>query len=77
MAHKAMTHLSEQRVIKAIQGLDAQGLSLRQIAKFLSQTGVPTKNKGVKWHPMMISRILKRATESLDAGWLARQRKTR
>ncbi len=61
-ADKVSTHLSEHRVIRAIQGLDAQGLSLRQIAKFLSQTGVPTKNRGVKWHPMMVSRILKRSS---------------
>ena len=34
------------------------GMSLRQIADFLSAIGVPTKKRGKKWHPQMIKRIL-------------------
>lgn len=51
----------EQRVIKAIHDLKAQGLGLRGIAKALSQLGVSTKSKGKRWHPQMVKRILDRA----------------
>jgi hypothetical protein len=52
------THLGERRVINAIQELRGQGLTLRQIARFLSQAGVPTKCRGKRWHPQMIKRVL-------------------
>jgi len=51
-------HLTEQRVIKVVNDLREQGLSLRQICRFLSQIGVPTKKRGVRWHPEMVNRIL-------------------
>ena len=53
-----MRHLAESRVIKAVDELRSQGLSLRQIAKFLDQIGVPTKCRGKKWHPEMVKRLL-------------------
>ena len=55
---KSKPYIAEQRVINAILGLNAQKLSLRQIASFLDQIGVPTKCRGRKWHPQMIARIL-------------------
>ena len=55
---KPVRHLAESRVIKAVDELRSQGLSLRQIAKFLDQIGVPTKCRGKKWHPEMVKRLL-------------------
>jgi hypothetical protein len=45
-------------VIEAIQNMRQNGISLRQIAKFLTNIGVPTKKRGVSWHPEMVKRIL-------------------
>lgn len=36
----------------------SQGMSLRSIAKTLNELKVPTKNKGKKWHPEMVRRVL-------------------
>ena len=55
---KLIENLAEVRVIKAVVDMHQQGMSLRQIAKFLSQIGVPTKQRGKAWHPEMIKRIL-------------------
>lgn len=35
-----------------------EGLSLRAIARCHDEMKVPTKNRGVKWHPEMIRRII-------------------
>jgi len=40
------------------------GMTLRQIARFLSEIGVPTKNRGKKWHPEMVNRIIMLQTKS-------------
>ncbi len=42
----------------------AQGLSLRAIARTLSDLKIPTKLKGKAWHPEMVSRILERFLNS-------------
>lgn len=55
---QARPHLAEQRTINAVRDLREQGLTLRQIARFLDQIGAPTKCRGRKWHPEMVSRIL-------------------
>jgi len=60
---KPLPSISEMRIIRAIVELKNQRMNLRQIAKFLSQMGVPTKSKGLKWHPMMISRIFQNLNE--------------
>lgn len=57
---KLTHHLGEKRVVRTILEMHEQELSLRQIAKFLDMIGVPTKNRGKKWHPQMIKRILDR-----------------
>jgi DNA-binding CsgD family transcriptional regulator len=57
---KLIENMVEFRVVKAIVDMDAQGLSLRQIAKFLGQVGVKTKQQGKGWHPETIRRILVR-----------------
>ena len=51
-------HMAAQRVIRTIRDMRDQGMTLRQIAQFLSQIGVPTKCRGKAWHPQMVSRIL-------------------
>jgi hypothetical protein len=55
---KIVTHLAEQRVIDGIRDMRQQGMSLRQIARFLKKIGVPTKCRGVSWHPEMVRRLL-------------------
>lgn len=55
---KAVPHQTERKVIDAVLEMRKQGLSLRQIARFLSKVGVPTKQKGVVWHPQMVKRLL-------------------
>jgi len=58
----------ESRVIKAILDLKARGMGLREIARTLSQIGVPTKAKGKGWHPQMLKRIIERASGSASRG---------
>jgi hypothetical protein len=50
----------EQRIIQTARDLHDKGLSLREIASTFDTMGIATKCKGKKWHPQMISRILKR-----------------
>lgn len=57
---KAVTHFAEERVIRAVIEMRESGMTLRQIAKFLTEIGVPTKNRGKAWHPEMINRVLSR-----------------
>ncbi len=54
------SHLGELRVIKAVMEMQEGGLSLRKIAKVLTNFKVPTKCRGKKWHPQMIKRIVDR-----------------
>lgn len=58
--------LPEQRVIKAVLDLRQAGMSLRQIARYLDDVGIPTKLYGITWHPEMVSRILKTSAQSVD-----------
>lgn len=55
---KLVTHMAEKRVVEAAQDMRRQGMSLRQIARFLTKIGVPTKRRGVAWHPEMVKRIV-------------------
>lgn len=55
---KAVVHLIEQRVIETVRKLKEEGLSLRKIAEVLDQMKVPTKERGKRWHPEMVRRIL-------------------
>jgi hypothetical protein len=55
---KLVENLAEVRVINAIKEMQSQGMTLRQIATFLSQVGVPTKQRGKAWHPEMVRRVL-------------------
>ena len=58
---KASPHLTEQQMIATIRELREQGLTLRKIAKILSDMAVPTKKRGKAWHPEMVSRVLKQS----------------
>jgi hypothetical protein len=53
-------HLGEQRVVSSVKKMADDSLSYRKICEFLTNVGVPTKNRGHGWHPEMIRRILKR-----------------
>jgi len=55
---KAVPHMAEKKVIEAVMEMRKQNLSLRQIARFLTKVGVPTKRRGVSWHPEMVKRLL-------------------
>lgn len=55
---KAVPHMAEMRVVRAVADMHKDGLTLRQIAAYLDKIGVPTKNRGKKWHPEMVNRIL-------------------
>lgn len=56
----------EQKVISAVKQMQELGLSLRQIAQYLSTMGVPTKCDGKKWHPEMVKRILNKDNLSIN-----------
>jgi len=51
-------HKTKQRTIDSVRQMRQEGLSLRAIARCLNLMKVPTKNRGVKWHPEMVRRIL-------------------
>ncbi len=53
-------HLGEQRVIQSVIKMSNDGLSYRKICDFLTNVGVPTKNRGKGWQPEMIRRLLNR-----------------
>lgn len=53
-------HKHEARITATVCELHRQGLSLRSIAKVLSDMKIPTKCRGKSWHPEMIKRLLSR-----------------
>lgn len=55
-----LQHEGEQAVISVIQKMAGKGTSLREICEYLSMMRVPTKRRGIRWHPEMVRRILKR-----------------
>ncbi len=57
-ALSSVEHKAEQRTVDIVRQMKAEGLSLRGIARYLNQMKVPTKNKGMKWHPEMVRRII-------------------
>jgi DNA invertase Pin-like site-specific DNA recombinase len=58
--HRVLERLvDESATFRRIVELDAEGLSLRDIAAALEAEGRPTK-RGGKWHPMTIQRVLAR-----------------
>jgi hypothetical protein len=59
-AGKVIAHMGEQQVMRAIQDLRAEGMTLRGIAYRMTVLMIPSKNGKLKWHPMMVQRILSR-----------------
>ncbi len=55
---KLVENKTEQRTIDAVRRMKGEGLSLRAIARCLDDMKIPTKNRGKKWHPEMVKRIL-------------------
>lgn len=54
-----VTHKGEQEVVQKMSTLSKKGKSLRQIAKYLQDSGIKPKN-GTKWHATSILKILRR-----------------
>jgi hypothetical protein len=52
--------MGEQQVIAATKDLRTEGMTLRQIALRMTALRIPSKNGKIKWHPMMVKRILDR-----------------
>ncbi len=60
---KVIQDKSETQVIQAVKKMREDGISLRKIAEYLDSMGAPPKNRGKKWHPEMMRRILSRNYE--------------
>ncbi len=54
----SVEHKAEQRSVDTVRQMRDEGLSLGAIARCLNQMQVPTKNRGVRWHPEMARRVL-------------------
>ncbi|MEN0059517.1 MAG: recombinase family protein, partial [Bdellovibrio sp.] len=64
---KEIENKRELEVIAKIQNLRSQGVSYWKIAAILNSMNVPTKNRGSRWHPTTVMKILK-AREKKEAG---------
>ena len=53
-----MPHMGEQHVVRAIENLRAEGMTLRQMAHRMTVLNIRSKNEKAKWHPMMVKRII-------------------
>jgi hypothetical protein len=62
MRGNAVLHNGETRTINLVKELRAENLSLRKIAAILTQRGIPTKNRGERWHAETVSRLLASST---------------
>ncbi len=51
-------HKGELQIIEAIKDFRTEGLKMRQIAERMTALRIPSKNKKLKWHPMMVKRII-------------------
>jgi hypothetical protein len=58
---QVVDYKKELTIINAIKLMEENGNSLRMICKTLTAMKIPTKQKGQKWHPEMIRRILDRS----------------
>jgi hypothetical protein len=55
---KVLPHKGDRLIMGAIKDFRTDGLTYRQIAQRMMALQIPTKNGKVKWHPMMIKRII-------------------
>jgi len=51
-------HKGERLIIEAIRDFRAEGLTMRHIAEKMTALRIPSKNGKLKWHPMMVKRVL-------------------
>lgn len=56
----------EQAILREMRKLKDQGQSLRYIARYLTEKGIPTKNGGV-WHPQTVKNMLENNRELVEA----------
>ncbi|MBT4792995.1 MAG: hypothetical protein HON90_15570 [Halobacteriovoraceae bacterium] len=56
--NEVVEHFKEQRVVRAVNEMKEQGMSLRAIARSLQELKIPTKCRGKSWHPEMVKRII-------------------
>ena len=59
---KLIPNTKEQSVIREMMQLKASGASLREIAKHLTEQGIPTKTGGASWNHKVVGDILRRAS---------------
>lgn len=50
---------TEMVIIEKLRNLRRQGFSYWKIADILNSMKIPTKNKGSRWHPTTVMKILK------------------
>ena len=51
---------SERSILDKMHEMRKDGASLRRIARWLNESGVPTKQGGAKWYPATVSGVLNR-----------------
>lgn len=56
---RVIAHQKELETVEKIKTLRKQGFSYWKIADVLNSMKIPTKNKGSRWHPTTIMKILK------------------
>lgn len=61
MSSKPVQTAHDAAVLPRIRELEAEGLSLRQIAEQLQAEGFPTPRPGKQWNHIAVKRILERA----------------
>ena len=52
---KVVSHL---QIIEALRDFRSEGLTMRQIAERMTALRIPSKNGKLKWHPMMVKRVI-------------------
>jgi hypothetical protein len=55
---RVVPHRGELRIIEAIRDFRSEGLTMRQIAERMTALRIPSKNGKLKWHPMMVKRVI-------------------
>ena len=62
---RIVAHKGEQQIIGAIKDFRIEGLTFRQIAHRMTALRIPSKNGKLKWHPMMVKRVLDSSFEPM------------
>ena len=59
MNRRIIVHKGELETVEKLTALRKQGFSYWKIADILNSMNVPTKNRGSRWHPTTVMKILK------------------